>query len=78
MVEREGWRAFPGVEFGDGALSVFERFIPFADAMADGPGAGLVGALPPSFDTHHIFSVDEYYWEDRRATMRFAGSAERR
>lgn len=31
-----------------------------------GRALALCGRYPRGFDTHHIFSVDEYYWEDRQ------------
>jgi len=58
----------------------FEAIHPFADGNGrTGRALALWELYRRSFDTHHIFSVDEYYWEDRPryyaalATVRKAG-----
>jgi Fic family protein len=44
----------------------FEAIHPFADGNGrTGRGLALWELYRRGFDTHHIFSVDEYYWEDR-------------
>jgi Fic family protein len=44
----------------------FEAIHPFADGNGrTGRALALWGLYRRGFDTHHIFSVDEYYWEDR-------------
>ncbi len=44
----------------------FEAIHPFADVNGrTGRALGLWELCRRGFDTHHIFSVDEYYWEDR-------------
>ncbi len=44
----------------------FEEIHPFADGNGrTGRLLGLWELFRRGFDTHHIFSVDEYYWEDR-------------
>ena len=44
----------------------FEAIHPFADGNGrTGRALGLWELYRRGFDTHHIFSVDEYYWEDR-------------
>jgi Fic family protein len=44
----------------------FEAIHPFADGNGrTGRAAALWELYRRGFDTHHIFSVDEYYWEDR-------------
>lgn len=49
----------------------FEAIHPFADGNGrTGRALGLWGLYRRGFDTHHIFSVDEYYWEDRPAYYR--------
>ena len=46
----------------------FETSHPFADGNGrTGRALGLWELYRRGFDTHHIFSVDEYYWEDRPA-----------
>jgi len=44
----------------------FETIHPFADGNGrTGRALALWELYRRGFDTHHIFSVDEYYWEDR-------------
>ncbi len=44
----------------------FEAIHPFADGNGrTGRALGLWELYRRGFDTHHIFSVDEFYWEDR-------------
>ena len=44
----------------------FEAIHPFADGnRRTGRALALWELYRRGFDTHHIFSVDEYYWEDR-------------
>jgi Fic family protein len=44
----------------------FEAIHPFADGNGrTGRAMSLWELYRRGFDTHHIFSVDEYYWEDR-------------
>jgi Fic family protein len=44
----------------------FEAIHPFADGNGrTGRAAALWELYRRGFDTHHIFSVDEYFWEDR-------------
>ena len=44
----------------------FEAIHPFADGNGrTGRSLALWELYRRGFDTHHIFSVDEYYWEDR-------------
>ena len=44
----------------------FEYIHPFADGNGrTGRALGLWELYRRGFDSHHIFSVDEYYWEDR-------------
>lgn len=44
----------------------FESIHPFADGNGrTGRALALWELYRRGFDTHHIFSVDEYYWEDR-------------
>jgi Fic family protein len=44
----------------------FESIHPFADGNGrTGRAMALWELYRRGFDTHHIFSVDEYYWEDR-------------
>ncbi|WP_193212617.1 Fic family protein [Luteolibacter marinus] len=46
----------------------FEHIHPFADGNGrTGRALALWELYRRGFDTHHIFSVDEYYWEDRPA-----------
>jgi Fic family protein len=46
----------------------FEAIHPFADGNGRaGRALALWELYRRGFDTHHIFSVDEYYWEDRPA-----------
>ena len=46
----------------------FEAIHPFADGNGrTGRALALWELYRRGFDTHHIFSVDEYYWEDRLA-----------
>lgn len=44
----------------------FKHIHPFADGNGrTGRALGLWELFRRGFDSHHIFSVDEYYWEDR-------------
>ena len=44
----------------------FENIHPFADGNGrTGRALALWELYRRGFDTHHIFSIDEYYWEDR-------------
>jgi Fic family protein len=46
----------------------FEAIHPFADGNGrTGRALAVWGLYRRGFDTHHIFSVDEYYWEGRPA-----------
>ncbi|MDZ4064349.1 MAG: Fic family protein, partial [Coriobacteriia bacterium] len=46
----------------------FEAIHPFADGNGRaGRALALMELYRRGFDTHHIFSVDEYFWEDRPA-----------
>ena len=46
----------------------FEAIHPFGDVNGRvGRALALWELYRRGFDTHHIFSVDEYYWDDRRA-----------
>lgn len=55
----------------------FETIHPFADGNGrTGRALALWELYRRGFDTHHIFSVDEYYWEDRPGVLcRVGGSA---
>ena len=45
----------------------FEAIHPFADGNGrTGRALALWELYRRGFDSHHIFSVDEFYWEDRR------------
>ncbi|HIM68651.1 MAG TPA: Fic family protein [Verrucomicrobia bacterium] len=45
----------------------FESIHPFADGNGRvGRALGLWELYRRGFDTHHVFSVDEFYWEDRQ------------
>ena len=47
-------------------ITVFEAIHPFADGNGRlGRTLALWELYRRGFDTHHIFSVDEFYWEDR-------------
>ncbi len=49
----------------------FEAIHPFADGNGrTGRALALWELYRRGFDTHHIFSVDEYYWEDRPSYYR--------
>ncbi|MGH8203306.1 MAG: Fic family protein, partial [Steroidobacteraceae bacterium] len=49
----------------------FEWIHPFADGNGrTGRALALWELYRRGFDSHHIFSVDEYYWEDRHAYYR--------
>ena len=49
----------------------FEDIHPFADGNGrTGRALALWDLYRRGFDPHHIFSVDEVYWEDRSATTR--------
>ncbi len=49
----------------------FESIHPFADGNGrTGRALALWELYRRGFDSHHIFSVDEYYWEDRPAYYR--------
>lgn len=49
----------------------FEAIHPFADGNGrTGRALALWELYRRGFDTHHIFAVDEYYWEDRPAYYR--------
>lgn len=49
----------------------FEEIHPFADGNGrTGRALALWELYRRGFDTHHIFSVDEYYWEDRQRYYR--------
>ena len=57
--------ALAGSEFGHLASQVRVHH-PFADGNGrTGRALALWDLYRCGFDTHHIFSVDEYYWEDR-------------
>jgi Fic family protein len=46
----------------------FEDIHPFADGNGrTGRALALWELYRRGFDSHHLFSVDEYYWEDRPA-----------
>jgi Fic family protein len=46
----------------------FEAIHPFADGNGrTGRALAMWELYRQGFDTHHIFSIDEYYWEDRPA-----------
>jgi Fic family protein len=46
----------------------FESIHPFADGNGrTGRALAMWELYRRGFDTHHIFSIDEYYWEDRPA-----------
>lgn len=46
----------------------FEYIHPFADGNGrTGRALALWDLYRRGFDTHHLFSIDEYYWEDRMA-----------
>ena len=52
----------------------FEDIHPFADGNGrTGRALALWELYRRGFDTHHIFSIDEYYWEDRPAYYRALG-----
>ena len=54
----------------------FETIHPFADGNGrTGRALALWELYRRGFDSHHIFSVDEFYWEDRPALLRGAGCA---
>ncbi|MDP2600448.1 MAG: Fic family protein [Deltaproteobacteria bacterium] len=49
----------------------FEAIHPFADGNGrTGRALALWELYKRGFDTHHIFSVDEFYWEDRQGYYR--------
>jgi Fic family protein len=56
----------------------FEAIHPFADGNGrTGRALALWELYRRGFDTHHIFSVDEYYWEDRPAYYEALGLVHR-
>jgi Fic family protein len=71
MFELLKWWSGPAAELSPVLSSAilhyrFEAIHPFADGNGrTGRALALWELYRRSFDTHHIFSVDEYYWEDR-------------
>lgn len=71
MFELLEWWNKPAGEFSPVISSAivhyrFETIHPFADGNGrTGRALALWELYRRGFDTHHIFSVDEYYWEDR-------------
>jgi Fic family protein len=73
MSELLAWWNGPSAELSPVITSAivhyrFEAIHPFADGNGrTGRALALWELYRRGFDTHHIFSVDEYYWEDRPA-----------
>lgn len=73
MMELLDWWNGRSVEFSPVISSAvlhhrFESIHPFADGNGrTGRALALWELYRRGFDTHHIFSVDEFYWEDRPA-----------
>jgi Fic family protein len=73
MSEMLAWWNGPSIELSPVITSAivhyrFEAIHPFADGNGrTGRALALWELYRRGFDTHHIFSVDEYYWEDRPA-----------
>jgi Fic family protein len=71
MFELLAWWNKPAAELSPVLSSAilhyrFEAIHPFADGNGrTGRALALWELYRRGFDTHHIFSVDEYYWEDR-------------
>ena len=71
MFELLEWWNGPSQEFSPILSSAilhyrFEDIHPFADGNGrTGRALALWDLYRRGFDTHHIFSVDEFYWEDR-------------
>jgi Fic family protein len=71
MMEMMDWWNGPASELSPVLSSAilhyrFEEIHPFADGNGrTGRALSLWDLYRRGFDTHHIFAVDEYYWEDR-------------
>jgi Fic family protein len=73
MSEMLAWWNGPSIDLSPVITSAivhyrFEAIHPFADGNGrTGRALALWELYRRGFDTHHVFSVDEYYWEDRSA-----------
>jgi Fic family protein len=71
MMELLDWWNGPSIELSPVLSSAilhyrFEEIHPFADGNGrTGRALSLWDLYRRGFDTHHLFAVDEYYWEDR-------------
>jgi len=83
MAELLDWWNGPAAELSPVLSSAilhyrFEDIHPFADGNGRaGRALSLWELYRRGFDTHHIFSVDEYYWDDRPAYYSALAAVER-